>query len=485
VGARFRLDRTLALQCLAVAAGTALVRVPFMGSVGPDEGGYAYVASEWSHGGALYRSVWIDRPQGLVVVYRALLSLGDSAWTIRLGAVAAAVAVALLLIAIGDLLVSRTAGLLAGSLYAFVGIGPRIEGYTFNGELAAAVPSTAAVAAALLAARRRSRAWFAIAGALGACGVLMKQSGFDGLVVAAVVAAWSGSRRASAERLATVLAGAAVPLGASALAGVVSGWHFYWSALVGSHLAAATTLSARLHHLGESLPGASRDLLPIAIAAAFGAWHLRRRRAAHVAFAWVAAAALAVNVGGLYWPHYYVQLLAPLALLGGVGLAALPRPRAWAAAAVIAFPAAFFVGDVLASPDARSDRLVKYALGFENDQRIAQYVRAHTRPNQPVYGFQSRADLYFLADRRSASPYLWAHALKDVPGARAALERTLAGQRRPSLVVLFQHPHHDRFGRRIDSILARDYREVWRAPRTGTEVLAPVSAGGASPPPAD
>jgi hypothetical protein len=59
------------------------VRLPFVwGGLGMDEGGYAYVAQQWARGGRLYSSVWIDRPQGLVLAYRLLL-LGLSRATYR------------------------------------------------------------------------------------------------------------------------------------------------------------------------------------------------------------------------------------------------------------------------------------------------------------------------------------------------------------------------------------------------------------------
>jgi 4-amino-4-deoxy-L-arabinose transferase-like glycosyltransferase len=228
-------QRRFAIECAAVAVVAAVLRVPFIGTIGPDEGGYAYVAWRWAHGGDLYRTLWIDRPQGLILVYRGLLAIAPSPWAIRLGAVIAAATTTLLLIAIGTLLVSRTVGILAGALYAFVGVGPRIEGYTFNGELAAAVPSTAAVAAALVGARRHTWGWFALAGALGGTAILMKQSGFDGLVVVLVVAAATGRRS-----IVAAVSAAALPLGASALAGWLAGWHFYWFDLVASHVGVAS-----------------------------------------------------------------------------------------------------------------------------------------------------------------------------------------------------------------------------------------------------
>ena len=447
----------------------ALVRLPFVGSIGPDEGGYAYVAWQWAKGHALYSSVWVDRPQGLILVYRLLISIDHAVWAIRLGAVVSGVAISLLLVAIGRLVASPATGFLAGGLYAIAGLGPHIEGYTFNGELAAAVPSTAAVAAALVASVRRSRAWLGAAAFLGASAMLMKQSGFDGLAVVLAVALLERERP---RRVALVAACAAVPLGASALAGWLSGWHAYWTALVGDHVAVASG-AARLARLEESLPAAASDLLPLAAAAAVGVW-LSPRHSLHrrLGLVWLAAAATGMNLGGLYWPHYYVQLLPPLCLLAALALGRIRTPSlAWATAAVLGVPALAFLGGLVRASDYRADRMVKYTLGFENDERIARYARAHTSPHDSVYALVSRADFYFLADRTAASPYLWAHPLNTIPGARAALARVLAAPRRPRLVVLFQQaPLHGK-EKRLRAILDRDYAAVWRAPGTGTTVL--------------
>jgi 4-amino-4-deoxy-L-arabinose transferase-like glycosyltransferase len=453
----------------ALASLAAVVRLPFLGSIGPDEGGYAYVAWQWSRGGDLYRSVWVDRPQGLILVYRLLVSISHSAWAIRLGAVVAGVAITLLLVAIGRLLASPSTGFLAGALYAIAGIGPHIEGYTFNGELAAAVPATAAVGAAVVAWQRDSRRWLVAAAALGGLAILMKQSGIDGLAVVFAVALL---RRERLKSVALVAAGAALPLGASAIAGWLSGWHFYWSAVVTDHVGAATAAS-RPAHLLASLPAAARDLLPLAAVGLVGLWLARKQPLQlRLGLVWLAAALVGVNVGGLYWPHYYVQLLPPLCLLAALGLARLPSQRfAWAAAGVVALPALGFVTGVVNAPEPKQELMVKYALGFENDQRIARYVRAHSSSKAVVYALDSRADFYFLASRSAASPYLWAHPLQEIPGALTSLERTLASPRRPRLVVLFQRSPLLR-DRRLGAIVDRYYREIWRAPGTGTPVLA-------------
>jgi hypothetical protein len=225
----------------------------------------------------------------------------------------------------------------------------------------------------------------------------------------------------------------------------------------------------------ESIPGAAKDLAPLAIAAAALAF---RRRPPALAVVWLVAAFAGFNLGGSYWAHYYTQLVPPLALLAGIGVARIERRWAVAlGAAVITAPVLLFLAQLVRAPDHRGDLMVKYAIAFENDRRLAGYVRSHTTAADTVYAFVSRADFYFLAGRRAASPYLWADPLKTVPGAVASLARTFAGPRRPKLVVLFQCPSGQNLvRRRLEPVLRRHYRVVWRAPGTGTAVLAPSDA---------
>jgi hypothetical protein len=123
------------------------------------------------------------------------------------------------------------------------------------------------------------------------------------------------------------------------------------------------------------------------------------------------------------------------------------------------------------APDSRRDQLVKYALAYENDERVAAYVRSHSSSHDRVYAYVSRADFYFLAGRRAASPYIWARPLHAIPGAKAALARTLATSHRPRLVVLFQHRPLWRKDGQVAGLLGRYYEPVWQAP-SGTTVLA-------------
>src|SRR6266516_4782034 len=234
-----RLPRRLAGRpALLALAGTGLLaavaRLPYLTvGIGPDEGGYAYVARQWARGAALYRDVWIDRPQGLLSIYRFIYTVSGHVWAYRLGALLIGVAITLVVGAIGWMLRGPGTGVAAGLIYAIVGVGPHIEGFTLNGELTAGLPSAAAVAAAIAWWKSGRRRWLLAAGVLGGTAILMKQGGFDGLLAAAALAvAVRGPLLERAKALGLVAAGVLVPVGAALIHALTVGFGTYWTDVV-------------------------------------------------------------------------------------------------------------------------------------------------------------------------------------------------------------------------------------------------------------
>jgi hypothetical protein len=468
---------------LLVVALTALVRLPFLGSLGPDEGGYAYIAHRWAEGASLYRGVWIDRPQGLIALYRVLLDLGRAPVSVRIGAIVLSCVTVLMLLVAGTALHSTRAGVLAATMFALAGVGPHLEGFTLNGELAAAAPAAAAVAVAIVARRSGSRRWLFVAGLLAGGALTMKQAGIDGLAVALLLAA--GAAPARGRAIAAVLAGTAVPVGlCAALATATTGMASYWNALGGYELgqhSLGSQLATRAHELVTHAGWPARDLAPVAVAALVGTAVSRARHRLAVPACWVGAAAVCVNIGGAYWPHYFVQLLAPLSLAAGVAIASTGRRwMAWVAVALVGLLPLVYVTRVVTVPDAHADVLVPYAQGYDIDVRVATWLRRHTRPAATIYVLSSRADVYFLADRRSAFPYIWGRPLRAIPGAQDVLARVLAGPRGPRFVAEYQRPA-GLDGGRIRRILERLYRLRWHTPGWAVRVFEARPRAAAAP----
>ena len=421
----------------------------------------------------LYREIWVDRPQGLLLVFRALERLGwGSPESLRLAAAVAAALVVISLTALSRTLGRSIEGYAAAFLLAVLGSSPFIESFTLAGELLATVPVVLGLLVFARWLRVPSNTALLGVGLLAGVALTIKQSAIDGLLAPVLFLLFVERRRAW--RSVLVLAGGALlPLAACAL------WapHFadWWDAVVAYRGQADSLLTGsplhRLHLLAGSLPVAAAGLGPLALLAAAG-W----RRSHLLLRCWVAAAALGVLGGGNFHAHYYLQLAPPLAAVAGVGLVRLAAVRSRIGLALaVGAAAAALVGAVvvgLRSPAGQAQAIWPDDSHLRSDAAVARWVDRHTRPGQRIYALWAAADLYRLADRAPAFRYLWERNVQALPGALASARRMLAA-RRPALVLLVQPPVDvDRTGA-TGRILARRYRVV--ATIDGTKILRPDS----------
>jgi 4-amino-4-deoxy-L-arabinose transferase-like glycosyltransferase len=446
-------------------------RIPFWDTpLTADEGGYAEVARLWKSGVALYGDAWVDRPQGLMLVYRGLLDVGGgSAVSLRV----LASIVAALVVVVTMLLALRICGTIeavtAGVLLATFAASPWIESFTLSGELLAALPATLALLAFTGYVSGGRIAWIGVAGLLTGCAVMVKQSAFDGGL--AIVAYLLLTERRRGLKKAILLAGAAlVPIAAGAIA--ASNFSEWWGAVVAYRAHGDSLLTGspvhRLGLLAHSLPEAAKALGLLAVLTAIG-W----RSAPLIARLWLIAAAVGVLGGGNFHDHYYVQLAPPLSLLGAVGLRRLLSERR---RVVIAVCAAVAVATIIvtaplwdASDSAQARAIWPNDPHLAHAAAVAAYVRGHTRPGDRIFTLWAAADVYYLADRRPAVRYMWYRNIQAIPGALPAARDALAG-RRPALVVLVQRPKALDPSGATTRILFRNYRVVARV--DGTPILA-------------
>ena len=203
-----------------------------------DEGGYLAVARAWASGKGLYTDAWVDRPQGLLVLFRAWDAVtGGSTAAIRVMAILvgclAVIGVAYTVFA----LAGRRAAAIASVLVAVASTNARIEGFIANGELlAGGVAAVGVAAACAYMFRGRGRSWLLISGVLAGCAISIKQSGFDGflaVMVCLVAGGITGERtwRQVARDCAICAAGLASVLAALLVHGLILGFHAWWYAL--------------------------------------------------------------------------------------------------------------------------------------------------------------------------------------------------------------------------------------------------------------
>ena len=419
------------------------------------------MARLWERSNTLYRGAWVDRPQGLMLIYRGISDLGLGS-TEGLRAAAAAVAAMTLLatMLLALRLGGRITALSAALLVATAGSSPFIESFTLSGELLSSVPALLSLLAFCAYLRSGRAPWLVLAGLLTGCALMIRQSAFDAGLAAIALLVLEQGRRAWWP-VSLLLAGAAVPIAyCAASAAQVGEW---WYAVVayrgdGDSIFTGSPIH-RWHLLTASLPAAGKALAPLAALAVLGWW-----RAPRLLRVWLGAAVVGVIAGGNFHAHYYLQLVPPLAVLGGVAVAALVEQRreiAWGACAATAAAALAFAAPLwFASGVAQAEAIWPRDPHLQSDKAVSAYVKLHTRPHEQIFVVWAAADVYYLSDRPPAFPYLWKRNVQAIPGALPAAEKMLA-QRKPALVVAAQSPTAiDPSSLTAMRILRREYRMV-------------------------
>jgi 4-amino-4-deoxy-L-arabinose transferase-like glycosyltransferase len=493
------------LGSLLVSALTVALRVPmFSTPLTVDEGGYAYVARMWARGASLYDQVWVDRPQGLLLIYRGAFAIfGDNARTVRGIAATFAALTVLAIAAIGRRLMgSAIGGVIAGGLFAVLSAIPQFEGHTANGELLSALPSSVAILCALIAidaATRKARiSWLILSGVIGGFALLVKQSAYDAIVVVALMTLVAGLRsldasmrkrmRDTAIDVIAVFVGFALVIGLAALHGWSLGWHRWWFAVAGYRLTVENVMSGsgadRLKRFRGSLRIIGVHRIPLIGFALLGALTVQRGSVYKTSLRrlvpklWLVCSVTAFALGGLFHAHYYVGLVAPIALVGAHGLLVIQRSRAGTFAAIIVCAALLgktvYRSTITTVGNTQAQRSIQSSFDtrLPKNADLAAWLRAHTKPGETFYAMYANAALYYVADRPAPIRYLWQRGVERIPGALDDLAAVLDGPNAPRYIVQELAATGITGGTKIDAIVKVKYRKSVVV--SGTQILEHV-----------
>lgn len=402
--------------------------LPFAGrTLSPDEGGLLILADQWSAGSSLYGDYFVDRPPLLVAIFALADALGGSAWVVRGLGILAVVATVLLAGLVGRL--AANAPLLPAATAAALVCTPLFGSTVVDGELLG-LPFLVGGSAAVLAAAREEdwRRWALLAGALGACGALVKQSLLDVFVLAVVLLVLR--RRPGA--LLAVAAGAIVTVGVAVALAATRGTdpHELWQGVVvfrqdaGAVITESAT-SATLLRLGVLALAVLGTGVPLLVLA------LTRRLRAPADLRWPALAVLVwellvVLAGGSYWLHYLLGLVPGLVLLTAAAAQHSPRPDRLlqASYAVLAASTAIALLWVLVQPSQR------------REEPAIAWLERHARPGDTAIVAFGSANILRETGLRSPYPDLWSLPVRVHDPELTALRALLVGPDRPTWLVV-------------------------------------------------
>ena len=486
---------------LALVAALLVLRLPsLVQPIGADQALYAYVAQTILDGGIAYRDAWDQKPPAIHYTYALLRAVSSGDWTVAAADLVVAGAIALLLIGLGRRLTGRRAG---GGVAAIVYLAlanpalTRLGGIRVRSqcETFIALVVTAALYLALgderhAGTEERRRRWSLFLG--GVClglAVLFKYNAATYFAVAlgALAIRWSRDEPSRIPRvrldLAWLSAGALIAFAAMMGPFIATGTlRDLWEATVNYNL----VYSNRTFTAGT---GFVQYLLsfPVERARVDGLWLLGglgclvllfaaiRERALLLPIAWIGAACLTIAVNGSRGlPQYFVQAQPALALAAGLAAAwawpRLPRVVSVIGLVVVAFALSRVVGAAklvdytlhdlayIAGRASPAGHLGRYGGPGEKHSplaadRLADRLRAATRPGDTITVFGFSVDVYLRAERKSASRFCWSQPVvsefnASLPGfGPAGLLRDLQ-RSRPAFVVL---ERNDQGMERIDS----------------------------------
>ena len=453
-----------AVMVLVVVVRVRLAPVPLE----RDEGEYAYAGQLILHGIPPYVLAYNMKFPGTYYAYSAILALfGQTPWGIHVGLLFVNLATVVLLLVLGRRWLGSTGGALAAACFAVLSLDRGVMGAFAHATHFVVLPALAGLLLLLRAIDTKRHGLFGWAGVLFGIATLMKQPGAVFLLLGLGYVAWTGSGREQGRRLRTTAAqlglvavGAAAPLAVLCIVLAAQGvlgkfwfWTFHYAqAYLG--LVPAERVWQIFAEQWREVSRATFGIWAMGGAGLMAVWTTRWPADARVFLSGLLLAGLAAISPGFYFrSHYWVLALPAIALLAGVAIVSAERaigrltrsPRI-ARLVVLAGSVAVLAGYVV------QERAYCFTIGtqalsratfganpFPEAPAIAQYIRERTSPDERVAVLGSEPEIYFYADRQSATGYIYTYPLMEAQPDALQMQREMMREiqtARPAYLVL-------------------------------------------------
>jgi len=434
-----------------------------------DEGEFAYMARLMLRGIPPYLTAYNMKLPGIYAAYALIMTIfGQTIRGVHLGLLLVNVGAIALVFLIARRLLDSHAAAAAAVGYALMSVSESVLGLAAHATHFVVLPALGGLLL-LLKARRSDRSRpFLASGLLLGLGFTMKQPGIFFVLFGALYLIWihaaplgeGGDRRVQWGRLCVRLSfftlGAVIPF-------AICCWSLYYTGAFGKFWFWTMTFprvyslkpSLGLQVLRQTIGSIIGPSFPIWALAGVGLlsafWDPRVRREWPFLAGFALFSACAVTSSFYFRNHYFVMLLPAIAILAGAAvssgrrlmlgmgqkpmLALLPALIFTAACgyAIIQQREIFFT----LSPRSVC-REVYGSNPFLEAIEIGRYLKAHTKPGEPIAVLGSEAEIYFYADRPAATGYIYMYSLMDPQRYAASMQKEMIREiekARPKYVV--------------------------------------------------
>jgi 4-amino-4-deoxy-L-arabinose transferase-like glycosyltransferase len=438
-----------------------------------DEGSYAYIGQEILRGAVPYKDVIEIKPPAIYYLYAAAMTVfGETAEGIRIFTALYSLLTVYAVFLVTCQIAGQKAGLISSVLYGVFSSAPLLQGSSSNAEVFLALPWVLGIYFILRAMVNGERRYLFLCGVSCGAAMLVKTVAIP-LVLLAALGAASLPRpdqtiREKALDLAMLVFGAAI----LALTTVA---YFFLNGTLDDFLYWNVTFALR--YLSTKVGGPPflwtsivlvPELLPLVLAAIPTFFRLlfkvRGRRECIVALT-LPAALIGVILPGKNFPHYFIQLVPPLAILAGIEIARLSTMSGWPLniKSLLLVSATFiaiymrYEYYLLYTPNQVS--IKKYGPVFVQSLEVARYLRERTLPADYIFQWGFEMELYYLTSRRSPVPFiasLFVGWSKDPANAARRMVKGI-NEKKPKYIVFQEEWGNVPGHAEIIGILMRDY----------------------------
>jgi hypothetical protein len=427
------------LLVLAVMLVVALVRLRVADvPLERDEGEYAYAGQLILQGIPPYELAYNMKFPGTYYAYSVIEAvLGQTAWGIRVGLLFLNAATTLLVFFLGRGLLGAFGGAISAIAFAILSVDRWTMGVFAHATHFVILPALAGLLLLLRALDSKSVAGFTGAGVLLGVAVMMKQQAIFFMPLAIGLVLWNQNRPRNLRDMMTHSAlvglGAAIPFAVICAVFVAQGVFdrfWFWTFQYAREYVSEIPVSAALGSFMAGWDRVTRATLLLWLLAAAGLvllWLVRWTAEVRVFLTGLLLASLLALSPGFYFrQHYFILVLPVAALLIGVACvsirSAAQRIVPSAAAGVIAAmllgvaAGAYAIREqeyLVLMPPRELSRSIYGSNPFVESVDIARYIREHTQPADRIAVLGSEPQIYFYANRKSATGYIYAYPLME------------------------------------------------------------------------
>ncbi len=400
-----------------------------------DEGEYAYAGQLILQGIPPFELVYNMKLPGTYYAYAAGMAIfGQTTVGVHLLLLVINSLTSIFVFLLGRKISGVTAGLVACAVFALMSINPAVLGLAAHATQIVVLFAVPGILIFWRALESKQRLFYFFSGLFFGLAFLMKQPGVCfGLFGAACLLVHGLRDRSIFTRVfigdaLTYAAGLLLPFAFFCLAATVAGdfgRFWFWAFEYASYYATPGSFSDGMTHLGAYVSKAWTFYAGFLVLAGLGLFLAWREAIYHKPVLFVATLFLFSFLGtapGMYFrEHYFVLILPALALLAGLGMNFLQ----FVCTQNLRFVPPLLLGLVLgwnicsqagAFFQSTPLQLTQTIYGdnpLEESFRIAGYIRDHSRPDARVAVVGSEPQIYFYAQRHSATGYIYLYPMMD------------------------------------------------------------------------